>query len=597
MAITRHIQGWTSLHPLNSELTNISDSRCVQQEKMGGKMTVSPCEGTAEEGNFCNLGFDPISEVLQIEAHPDRNYMPESCQVSSVSLQSESFLLWRNRPSRITIVIIIISVLLLVLILSLTLGILLSKRKIDVSAISVSVANYSNTSVRDTSISRFTEIVLSNCGGYLNDSQGSFSSPNYPHLYPPNSHCTWVLEAQEGHVIQMKIVVLDIEGYGSCLIDWLELTDGNTTSRLCGSVAPTTFISISHWLQLNFVSDNSINAQGFLATYRMIEPSQGSCSWDEFLCDGRRCVLLPALCDGIPDCADRMDETNCSQIQWDCGGSLNSLQGSISSPNYPEKYPGKILCRWHLSVPDEFVIQLQFHDFSLEMERGCTFDYVEIHDSTSLGTASMMGRFCGSHLPPNLTSSGPHMYIVFVSDEEESGLGFFATYEAFNATAIQCDNTELRCDGGQCLSLQLVCDGWIDCPDGKDELDCPDREDTEPVTPCQPLRVPLCKGLSYTLTVFPNLWMSLHEQPAASELLKGYKTLQELPCFPALRPLLCALLVPSCSPSGGSLQPCRSVCLNAEHHCQDQIHQLGLPWSFSCDLYPTQMQQPDCVIP
>ncbi|KAE8592316.1 hypothetical protein XENTR_v10018725 [Xenopus tropicalis] len=595
MTITRHIQGWASPNSSDLELGESRDTSLFQEEGMSEVNRLPLCATSEDEVKFCNPAFDSMSEVFLTETIGE-DTVPPTSQVSTVPRPRGRCCSNRPRANHTIIIILTTLLVLFVLIFSFTLGILISKHKVeDLALTGVSPNNNSNISSPDSR--DFTESISTVCGGTLNDPEGSFNSPNYPYLYPPNSHCSWFLEAEPGHLVQLKIIVLDVEGYGSCLVDWLELSDGNITSRFCGSVAPTTFISHSHWLHVVFVSDGSVGATGFLATYRMIKPSQGSCSWDEFLCDERRCILLPALCDGLADCADRRDEENCNQTNKDCGGLLNSMQGSLQSPNHPGFYPGKIICRWLLSVQDGLIIKLQFHNFSLESDLRCRFDYVEIHDSAGLGTPSLMGRFCGSQVPPTLTSSGAQMTVLFVADEVTSGLGFSATYEAINITENECNPKELRCGSGECLSLQWACDGWLDCPDGRDELGCPETPDIKPEVPCQPVQVPMCQGLSYSQTAFPNLWVSLHEQQAASELLTGYKILQELPCFPVLRPFFCALLVPSCSAEGGVLQPCRSVCVNAEQHCLAQLHQLGLAWPFNCNLLPPHAQQPDCVIP
>lgn len=128
------------------------------------------------------------------------------------------------------------------------------------------------------------------------------------------------------------------------------------------------------------------------------------------------------------------------------------------------------LCIWHLSVEEGHVIMLSFRNFSLETQDVCEFDYVEVHDSLNTRTGRVLGRwdapftffklvclrdrcwilfssvrghvcvpatilficfrFCGSTFPPDLTSSGPHMTVVFVADEGVADSGFNATYQA-----------------------------------------------------------------------------------------------------------------------------------------------------------------------
>lgn len=44
------------------------------------------------------------------------------------------------------------------------------------------------------------------------------------------------------------------------------------------------------------------------------------------------------------------------------------------------------------------------------------------------------GRFCGSRLPPTLTSTRHVMTVLFVADDGVADNGFFATYQAWNAT-------------------------------------------------------------------------------------------------------------------------------------------------------------------
>uniref|UniRef100_A0A8C6YXL9 Membrane frizzled-related protein n=1 Tax=Nothoprocta perdicaria TaxID=30464 RepID=A0A8C6YXL9_NOTPE len=436
------------------------------------------------------------------------------------------------------------------------------------------------------------------CGGTLRGPEGTFSSPNYPSPYPPNALCVWHIEVAPGLGIQLRVEAFSVEGTASCLFDRLELYEDFPplcATRFCGTVAPPTFNTDSNQLRVTFVSDSSVGAPGFSAHYRAVAPSEKSCAWDEHFCDRGLCLQPGFVCDGFHDCADRSDEANCSLKHKECGGPLTALEGHFSTPSHPHPYPHQQLCLWQISVPLGHIIDLHFHNFSLEPHEDCSFDFVEVHDSAGTGAPSLMGRygFCGHQLPPVLTSSRHVMTVLFVADEGVADDGFFATYQARNATESRYP-AEFSCGNGECRALESVCDGWHDCPDGTDESEAPLAL---PESVCEPLEVEMCLGLSYNTTSFPNIWLAIPDQAGAAEMLQDYQTLMELACYQHLRPLICSLFVPKCTPDGGVLQPCRAVCLSAEQRCQQSLGLLGILWPINCNILPDSRDPVECFQP
>ncbi|XP_056467717.1 membrane frizzled-related protein-like [Gadus chalcogrammus] len=366
---------------------------------------------------------------------------------------------------------------------------------------------------------------------------------------------------------------------------------------LCGNVAPPTFNTNKSSVWVTFHSDSIIAGSGFTVQYRAILPGHQSCSREEFMCDGGRCLLSMSLCDGLPHCRDQTDEANCSHKHKECGGQKTDPHGSIASPNHPRLYPHQQLCTWRISAEQGHVIRLSFRNFSLETQDVCEFDYVEVHDSAAAGAGRVLGRFCGTSLPPQLTSSGPEMTVVFVADEGVADSGFNATYQAVSLADTTCGPQQLACSSGECLHRDLLCDGWSDCPDGADEHGCGNSTFPSFTSSCELIEVEMCQGLSYNLTSFPNIWLSISDQRQAATLLRQYRVLMELACYKPLRRLVCGLFLPQCSPQGGVLQPCRSVCSGAEKQCGPALDLIPLSWPFNCLLLPDSQDPMECSTP
>lgn len=143
---------------------------------------------------------------------------------------------------------------------------------------------------------------------------------------------------------------------------------------------------------------------------------------------------------------------------------------------------------------------------------------------------------------------------------------------------------------------------------------------------CEFIEVEMCRGLSYNLTSFPNIWLSIADQREAATVLRQYRVkayfvtylnylyffiqthtlhlfcfvvqvLMELACFEPLRRLVCGMFLPQCSPQGGVLQPCHSVCSSAERQCSQALDLFSFSWPFNCHLLPDSQDPMECSLP
>ncbi|XP_067863692.1 neuropilin-1a isoform X2 [Heptranchias perlo] len=121
-----------------------------------------------------------------------------------------------------------------------------------------------------------------------------------------------------------------------------------------------------------------------------------------------------------------------------CGETVQiTIPGYLSSPGYPNSYYPRESCAWVIQAPESYQrIMINFNPhFDLE-DRDCKYDYVEVRDGGDEKTA-LLGKFCGKIAPSPQISTGPLLFVKFVSDYETHGAGFSIRYEVFK-TGPEC---------------------------------------------------------------------------------------------------------------------------------------------------------------
>ncbi|XP_051534981.1 membrane frizzled-related protein [Myxocyprinus asiaticus] len=566
------------------------------------------------ENVFCNPVFEPEDENVETKGNfrIDIHLEPTKKPTAGHSVVSDFVVAVKGQSGGRAMVMVSTGVLLITTVVCLILLLVPKQMKTHIGEmshfgdripqnLSLSLTTPHPTNSSKLPLPEKVPTFFTKCGGMLTDSEGTLSSPNHPDLYPPDSHCVWVIRVSPPYLVQIHVSSLAIEGPSPCLFDWLEIREQtektSAVTRFCGNVAPPTVNTNSSTVWVSFRSDGSIGRNGFIAQYHSVLPGQKSCSREEFMCDNGRCLLPVSICDSQPNCKDHSDEVNCSQKHKVCGGRLTGEYGSFSSPNHPKPYPHQQLCMWQISVQDGQVIRLSFQNFSLETQDVCEFDYLEVYDSANTGDNTVLGRYCGSTLPPDLTSSGPVMTVLFVADEGVADSGFYATYKTISLSERTCSPSQFACSTGECLHQNWLCDGWSDCADGSDEHDCMNSTYPTFTSSCELIQVEMCRGLSYNLTSFPNIWLSISDQREAASILHKYWVLMEFACFESLRQLVCRMFLPHCSPQSGVLQPCQSICVTAEQQCSQALNLLNLNWPFNCHLLPDSLDPMACSLP
>ncbi|XP_035289766.1 procollagen C-endopeptidase enhancer a [Anguilla anguilla] len=236
------------------------------------------------------------------------------------------------------------------------------------------------------------------CGGHFVTDSGFVGSEGFPSYYKPDSKCTWYITVPEGNVVMLSFRIFDLEADPLCRYDYVDVYNGHSYTmqklgRFCGTFRPGALMSTSNTMMVEMASDSGTGGRGFVAYFNGAKP--------------------------------HVDENQF------CGGRMTKPQGSLKTPNWPEKnYPAGISCSWHITVEPDMIIEVKFEKFDLEPDSYCRFDYVAFFNGGEKDDSRRIGRYCGDLLPGDIVTNGNELLVQFVSDLSVTSDGFMASYSS-----------------------------------------------------------------------------------------------------------------------------------------------------------------------
>lgn len=250
-----------------------------------------------------------------------------------------------------------------------------------------STTNYSGWTANYTSV-----ISTPACSGItmFTTPSGTFSDGSGTNNYTNNQSCFWYIAPPCASSVTLSFSQFDTELNYDGVVIYDSLSATNQIGAFSGTTIPSSITSTTGTMLVVFVSDFANNYQGFTANYT----STGS-----------------SYCGGVT--------------------TLNTVDyGTITDGSGGNTYCNNSNCAWLIQPPQATSVTLNFTAFQLEpasTDGNSVYDSVEVYDGTS-ASATLLGRFTGSTIPPSITSSGGSMYLRFLSDYADAYQGWSAYY-------------------------------------------------------------------------------------------------------------------------------------------------------------------------
>ena len=215
--------------------------------------------------------------------------------------------------------------------------------------------------------------------GTLEDGSG----PLYP--YANSGNCSWLVAP----VDSVNSITLNLLDFNLSSGDTLKIFDGDSTNApllavFTGDTIADPISSTGKFMLVNFVSDDTLTEEGFLAYFE-------------------------------------------SDIPVYCSGStvLNEQTDTISDGSGNYDYHNNSACTWIIQPPGASTLTLYFTAF--ETEEG--FDFLKVYD---LGSSQLLAELTGSYpggVPDPITAPSGKMFLAFSTNYSGTADGWTAYYE------------------------------------------------------------------------------------------------------------------------------------------------------------------------
>ena len=225
------------------------------------------------------------------------------------------------------------------------------------------------------------------CNGetILMSTSGSFEDNSGPGDYQNNSSCSWLIAPDDPEQDSVSYISLNFSRFHIDTTDVVTVYDGKDTSAaiigsFSGNSLPSDITSTGNKLFVTFFSDGMNTADGFHANF---------------------VSHFPKFCSGIT--------------------TLTQATDTLSDGSGAYHYNNNALCRWKITPQGASWVTLTFTAFDTEPNK----DLVKIYD---LANNTLLATYSGNEIPSPVTSPSGKMFIIFVTDDDNTAQGWEAYY-------------------------------------------------------------------------------------------------------------------------------------------------------------------------